>query len=131
MFVPEHHGFRPAAPDSTRGYSPAPLRGEWMLCRKCHAPPSGGAHSGGPLCHIFAHSGGPLCHTFVTSGSAGHGDRSQPAGTRPRASTMVPAVVSSNSSTTIPQVDTVGIQAPFAHTSAHDKFGPKNLPPSA
>ena len=37
-FVPEHHGFRPAAPDSTRGYSPVPLRGERMLRRKCHGP---------------------------------------------------------------------------------------------
>ncbi len=36
--VPEHHGFRPAVPNSTRGYSPAPLRGERMLRRKCHAP---------------------------------------------------------------------------------------------
>ena len=26
-FVPEHHGFRPAAPDFTRGYSPSPLSG--------------------------------------------------------------------------------------------------------
>ena len=31
----------------------------------------------------------------------------------------------------IPQVETVGMQVPFAHTSVHDKFGPKNLPPSA
>lgn len=46
-------------------------------------------------------------------------------------STIVPAVAISSSSTTIPQVETVGMQAPFAHTSALDKFGPKNLPPSA
>ena len=36
--VPEHHGFRPAAPDSTRGYNPPPLRGEEVLRRKCHGP---------------------------------------------------------------------------------------------
>jgi len=39
-FVPEHQGYRPAAPDSTRGYRPAPLRGERMLRRKCHGPPA-------------------------------------------------------------------------------------------
>ena len=35
--VSEHHGFRPAAPDSTHGYSPPPLRVERMLRRKCRA----------------------------------------------------------------------------------------------
>jgi hypothetical protein len=44
---------------------------------------------------------------------------------------MVPAVAISSSRTTMPQVETVGMQAPFAHTSVHDKFGAKNLPPSA
>jgi hypothetical protein len=38
IFISEHHGFRPAAPDSTRGYSPAPLRGGRMLRGECHQP---------------------------------------------------------------------------------------------
>lgn len=38
IFVLQHHGFRAATPDSTRGYSPAPLRGERILRQKCHGP---------------------------------------------------------------------------------------------
>jgi len=36
--APGHHGLRPAAPDSTRGYNAAPLRGEKTPGRNGHGP---------------------------------------------------------------------------------------------
>ena len=59
--VPEHHGFRPPQADSTRGYSPAPLRGE--------------SAGGGP--NVSCTAGRPISLSYFTKYGLGALSKSQ------------------------------------------------------